>query len=196
MGAEGGGPGGGARVRALAQTSSSLVLGALRDLTSQPPPFPHPRPSDPQLGTPGAHSAVWQPRPQCVCGLEAGSHSPSSSSGPAGGEPSSPSCSSSFSSSCKTRRGSEPGHDRTGGSLILSLGCLTLGKSDLTPGHTLRSDVPQQQGGQKGVTASVRRGSSGQTVGEGGRGCPGPAWARTAFERVWEDSVRAKVNSR
>lgn len=49
---------GGARGRALAQTSSSLVLGALRDLTSQPPPFPHPSPSDPQLGTPGAHGAV------------------------------------------------------------------------------------------------------------------------------------------
>lgn len=195
MGAEGGGGGG----RGEGEGSGpDIILShppGPAGLDFSAPSLPSPTPG-PQILSWGPQGRTALSRPQCVCGLEAGSHSPSSSSGPAGGGPSSPSCSSSFSSSCKTRRGSEPGHDRTGGSLILSLGCLTLGKSDLTPGHTLRSDVPQQQGGQKGVTASVRRGSSGQTVGEGGRGCPGPAWARTAFERVWEDCVRAKVNSR
>lgn len=64
-----------------------------------------------------------------MCGLETESYSPSSSSGPAEGGPSSPSCF--CSSSCKTRRGSVPG--TTGRfTQALSLGCLTLGKR----GHT------------------------------------------------------------
>lgn len=142
---------------------------------SAPPPPPTPHSPVPQILSwgPQGRTAPSSCRGLCVCGREAGSHSPSSSSGPAGGGSSSPSCS--FSSSCKTRRGSEPGHDRTVYSIILSLGCLTLGESGLTPGHTPGSHVPQQHGDQEGVTTLVRQDSGGQTVGERGRGRQGPA---------------------
>lgn len=96
---------------------------------SAPPPPPTPHSPVPQILSwgPQGRTVPSSCRGLRVCGREAGSHSPSSSSGPAGGGSSSPSCS--FSSSCKTRRGSEPGHDRTVYSIILSLGCLTLGDS-------------------------------------------------------------------
>ena len=65
---------------------------------------------NPHLGNPMDHGKAQPPQPEVImptsgaamCNLEARSHSPSSSSGPACGGPSSPS--SSCSSSCKTRR--------------------------------------------------------------------------------------------
>lgn len=69
MGAEGGGGRqGGARGRALAQTSSSLILPALRDLTSQPPPsLPPPQALRSSAGDPrGAQRCLAATASVCV----------------------------------------------------------------------------------------------------------------------------------
>lgn len=95
----------------------------------------------------------------------------------------------------KERQGqSVPGHHVTVPSGILSLGCLNLSQSSLTPGHPRRSGVPQHCGGQKRVTTSVRWGSGGQNVGREEGQPDHTEHRRLSFERVRGGCEGATVN--
>lgn len=125
----------------------------------------------------------WPQRGAGMSGLETGSHSPSSSSGPAGGGPSSPSCFGS--SSCKSRRDRVSAWARQDRLLWNTVPRVPEPQSKQSdPWAHLRARCPTALRGPERVTTSVRWGGGGQDVGREEGQPDHPELRRLSFESV------------